>query len=492
MKILLDTNILIPIEPASVLDTEAQSPQAIVFINLAHQGKHDLVVHPATYMDLSKDKDADRAALRKRLLAKYSQLEKAPENLGDERYGNPAKGTNDWIDNQLLFAIERKAVDLLVTEDQRLHRKAERIGIGESVYYLHEVISSLQVLVERRPAPPPAIEEVIGYNLDEKDPIWDSLRKDYPGFDSWLDEKVKKKGRKAYVIKVNDSYAGICILKEKEVEIEFGFGPETLKICTFKVSDEFRGNLFGELFLKAVFNFCSENRVQNIFVSIFEKHQELVSLFERFGFEQTSFKGAYGDQIYLKKLKPSPEDLKELAPFDFHKKYGPWITKFTFNKTYVVPIQGHYHKLLFPDHPLEHPELFSGGFSFGNSIGKIYVSTSKIKKLKKGDNLLFYHSEEVGGITAMGIVENVLRTSAADLLYNFVFKRTVYSEAEIREFCRGREALAIKFRQVRLFDKPIEFIDLMKHGVLSGAPQSIQEVREDGVTWLENRVQFWR
>jgi L-amino acid N-acyltransferase YncA len=490
MKILVDTNILIPAEPASTKDLEAQSPLAIALIRIVAEGQHTIVVHPATYTDLSRDKDTPRGDLRKQLLGKYSQLSNPPEQLGGEPYGSPDKGTNDWVDNQLLFALERHAVDILVTDDQKIHKKAERLGLSESVYFLAEAVDSLKAFVEKWPTTPPAVTEIDGYNLNEADPIWQSLREDYkPKFDTWLREKVKKQGRKAYVISLGDAYAGICILKKKEDEKECGFGPNTVKVCTFKVSDEFRGNLFGELLLKATFNYAKENGAETLFVTIFPKQEALIALFEKYGFEKTAITGELGDDFYVKRLRFTELDRQNTDSFEFHRKFGPWVTKFGGNTSFLVPIQDSYHQMLFPDHPRTQLPLFAGRQSFSNAIGKVYLCGANITKIRKGDNLFFYRSDGICRVTALGIVESTLRTSDPEEMVRYVLKRTVYERAEIENYCRENgPALAIRFRQVHLFANPIELDALKTNGVLNGPPQSIQEIPSQGVQWLSQQM----
>jgi hypothetical protein len=52
--------------------------------------------------------------------------------------GDPAPGTNDWVDIAHLAAVYHDAVDYLVTEDLRLRRKSRKVDLGERVVSVDE------------------------------------------------------------------------------------------------------------------------------------------------------------------------------------------------------------------------------------------------------------------------------------------------------------------------------------------------------------------
>ena len=90
--------------------------------------------------------------------------------------------------------------------------------------------------------------------------IFSSLRADYPGFDQWFD-KCRKQHRDCWVLEIENEIAGLVIRKDENYA-EAGTrnpGPKVLKICTFKVRDEFQGEKFGELLLKQVLWFVQRN-----------------------------------------------------------------------------------------------------------------------------------------------------------------------------------------------------------------------------------------
>lgn len=52
-------------------------------------------------------------------------------------------GTNDWVDDQLVIALHRDATDYLITEDDGLHRKAQRLGLGDRTLRLRDAVEML-------------------------------------------------------------------------------------------------------------------------------------------------------------------------------------------------------------------------------------------------------------------------------------------------------------------------------------------------------------
>ena len=60
-------------------------------------------------------------------------------------------------------------------------------------------------------------------------------------------------------------------------------------------------------------------------------------------------------------------------------------------------------------------------------------------------------------------------------------KRTVYTYSEIEQLC-SQNVLAIKFRLIKVLDRPIGIDLLLDNGVIRAAPQSITQITNVG--WL--------
>lgn|GEM_PF-6945567 len=57
--------------------------------------------------------------------------------------------SHDWVDHQLLAAVYADSVDVLVTEDVGIHRKAKRLGLHHRVAYLAEALTEVDALSDK-------------------------------------------------------------------------------------------------------------------------------------------------------------------------------------------------------------------------------------------------------------------------------------------------------------------------------------------------------
>ena len=207
----------------------------------------------------------------------------------------------------------------LVTEDTEIHRKADRLGLGDVVATIGEAANILRGLFDRTLTPPPAVVHMPAYNLDVRDPIFEGLREDYgeAEFNAWL-SKARREGRDAWVIDVvGAAYAGLTIIK-RESEIATRRG-KILKVCTFKVAVEQRGRHYGELLLKTLFVHAAENHYQAMYLEVLPKHEELIKLLEDFGFANEANSGR-GELVMVKSRIP---DDSALSALEHQVRYGP-------------------------------------------------------------------------------------------------------------------------------------------------------------------------
>jgi len=491
MNILIDTNIVLPLEPGSTLDLEVNTNNAILFHNLSSQSNNVICVHPAIEYDLARDKNKERADLRRTLIGRYKTLPSPPlpSCLDPGVVGTPAAGSNDFVDNCYLAAVKENVVDFLITEDKGVHRKARRLGLDSRVLLLKEAIDLLRNLFDKTPPPPPSVEKIYVHELDSEDEILESLRKDYhPNFDNWL-IKCRREHREAYVIRneVGSQLAGILIIK-REQKIPFGKVGKTLKICTFKISEKYGGNRYGELLLKSAFEYAYLNKYEYIYFTAFQKHDGLIAFANSFGFLVSEKCNERGESILYKQFKYTSEQLENLPPLDSHILYGPRFIVFKNNSTFVVPIIPEFHSVLFPELESQIP-LFRNSRPCGNSIKKAYLCNATTNKLRPGDNLLIYRSHDISGITAIGVIEGTLRSSDPNEIARYVGTRTVYPYNEIVRMCK-KSTLAVKFRYANKFDKPIKLKELKNNGVLKGAPQSISKLPDEGLSWIQERIKM--
>jgi hypothetical protein len=485
VRFLLDTNILIPAEPTSPGDIEATTPSIVGLFAALSQGGHSAIVHPASLQEVRGDRDQHRAAIRILLLGKYPLLESPPtiSTRLTETLGTPPPGTHSSIDLLLLSAVAADAVDYFVTEDDGIHRRARRVGLGNRVVTVADAVVAVRALFPSLPDPPPLVRALVAHELDDRDPIFSSFRQDYPSFDNWL-AKCKRQHRRAWIIRSGAHYAAICIVND-ETPNEYGFQGKTLKICSFKIGEHFRGQRYGELLLKTVFSYLVENRYQHVYAEAFAKHQELFSLLGDFGFHDVRA-SSKGERVLLKALRPLGDHTAPQGPLEYNVRYGPHALTLTGAKVFVVPIKPRYHDLLFPEARTQ-LVLESESRPFGNSIRKAYLSHSHIRKIAPGDALLFYRSELNQAVTAIGVAEETLVSDDVVAIARFVSQRTVYSYEEIRTLAK-KPVLAVLFRLSRIVGTPWSLDLLMQTGIVRRAPQSFMQVAPEAMRWIANQL----
>lgn len=486
MRFLIDTNILIPLEPTALQDLQSEDPRVTKLARTIREAGHHLLVHPGMLHDVRRNGYDDRRVLREQLIQKYPTLRPAPKISGrlHTLLGSPTVGSNDWVDNQLLAALDADAVDYLVTDDRGIRRKAVETGLRDRVLSTVEALELVGRLFDRTPLPPPAVESTKAYELNESDPIFDSLRADYTTFDDWL-RKVKREHRQSWIIPARDAdvYAGVCIVHE-ETEPRFA-DTKTLKICTFKVSEHHSGLAYGELLLRTVFDYAHGNDYERLYVTVFPKHESLVYFLEQFGFTEFGVSDR-GEREYTKPMVARDGTADDTA-LEYHVRYGPYAWKWNETGSWVIPIRPEYHRVLFPDVETQRP-LLPGERPSGNSIRKAYLCRAGTRSVTPGDLLIFYRSVDAQAFTVIGVAEDTIFSVSPDEIAAYVGKRTVYSYTDICRMCEDGEVLALLFRYAHGIHPPIRRADLEARELLTAPPQSIQQLRKGDTEWLLHRL----
>ena len=133
----------------------------------------------------------------------------------------------------------------------------------------------------------------------------------------------------------------------------------------------------------------------------------------------------------------------------------------------------------------------------GNTIRKVYVCHSRNTTRRDGDVLFFYQSKDVTAyhsqcMTTVGVVEQVRRATDDRELARFTAGRSVFSESDLKELVRSATngVMVIDFLLVGHLTPPIPLRDLVHHGVLSAAPQSLTKIERSGLKRLLPSMDF--
>ena len=480
MKALLDTNIIIHRETDRVIKQDIG-----ILFRWLDRVDYIKCIHSCSIEELKKYKDLQTVNTFIAKVNSYEIIENpSPRCAKVNEVSSKIDVTeNDFNDTILLNEVFINRVDILITEDKKIHQKAVLLGIAEKVFtidsFLEKVFSEHPELVNYNVL---NVKKVKFGSLDLQDPFFDSLRIDYRGFDQWF---IKKFDEECYVTinSVNKLLLSFLYLKiedknENYSDITPAFRPKKrLKIGTFKVISN--GLRLGERFIKIIFDNALKNKVDEIYVTIFDKstqQQRLIALLEQWGFHYWGTKGS--EKVYIRDFTPRYDEnlLKVNYPFIRCNQ-----------RIFLLAIYPEYHTELLPDSILttESPLEFVEDFPHRNCISKVYVSRAMPPYPKHGDLLLFYRT---GGyyksvITTIGVVDEVVPhfTSEADFL-KYCKKSTVFPENKLKEMWNYnvyRKPFAVKFLYEYSFPHRLTMKDLIDLKILSGiddAPRGFKEI----------------
>lgn len=468
MKALLDTNIIIHREANKIVSQDIG-----ILYRWLDRGLYTKCIHSATIEEVKKNPCKETVDLFLVKLESYEIID-IPSPLQDEvktvsRHFDTTE--NDKVDTILLNEIFVERVDILITEDKKIHRKAKELGIKDKVFtidsFLEKTFAEHPELVNYKVL---NVQKLKFGKIDLNDTFFDTLKEDYLGFNKWF---IRKYDEEAYITinSNNGMLLSFLYLKvEDENENYSNINPQfsakrRLKVGTFKViSNGFR---LGERFVKIIFDNALKNQVQEIYVTIYNKRPEqrkLIELLEQWGFVLWGKKGE--ELVYVRDFSPK-FDINNL------KCCFPYISKE--KNVYIVPIYPEYHTELLPDSILntESPEEFIEDFPHRNCINKVYVSRAMEPYPSIGDILVFYRT---GGyyksvITTIGeVVEVKADFQDENDFILYCRKKSVYPELALREMWRysTRKPFVVNFLYTYSFPHRINMKELIDLKVLQG------------------------
>lgn len=473
-NILLDTNMFIYLEDYKVTNEKIITLTKRLF----DSDKYKIVIHPKTKNEILKIKDLNKRKIFLSKISVYKEVESAPSITEDFNNIVGCKNSNDKIDNELLFSIYRNCAYYLITNDKGLIRKAKTIHLEDRVLSIDKALLLFKeddIKIIKKPI---FIDLKYLYELDINDVFFDSLKQDYSDFANWFATKQLLKCQ-AYVSEEKNKLTSFLMLKiedetEKYDEFLEPFLPaRRLKISTMKVSIE--GKKIGETFIKIIIEKAMQEKVDEIYVTTFEKQSLLIEMLEEYGFKKVTKKRT--------KIPDGKIELEDVLVKRIKDKtnYFPFFT-INGKKKFIVPIKEKYHNLLFQESEKSiqlSMDDYNGLNVASNSIKKAYICCSNIKKIEKGSIILFYSSGIKKSITCLGIVDGVFTNfNNYEEMYKMVKKRTVYDESELRENFK-RNSLVILFKLYYSFDKYVSYSFLLKNRIVTGPIRRIMEIRDN-------------
>lgn len=467
INVLLDTNVLIKME-----DTGKEMPEDASAMMRLSQGHVAYYYHPDQTEDINRDRNDVRRRIVLSRIGQFKPLEFTPTITAEIAKGQgwSHSSANDFIDNELLYCILTSQVDYLVTEDKEMHRKAERSQMRDRVLSIKEFISLLGGIAQTNSSDLACVKGEYCRALNVNDSFFDSIKEDYPAFSKWF-EKCSRSQRQCWTIRKDGKIVALCIWKIEDIPdcgvSVPGVKGKVLKLCTFKVSETLRGAKVGERLLYTAFQFCRKNKLGFVYFHTNpDKQTYLIKLAEEFGFRLL---GDYaGDAVYGK-YTDCPDGFEKTDAAKYVDSYFPSYLDGSQVQKYLVPIQPQWHERLFPDISTfyreslfsDYPEMYS---SESNTIRKVYISRSGIRRIRPGDLLLFYRSGDRKSVEPLGVVKSAVSYADFEALCKSVERRTVYSRSELYSIFDGaaRGLLVITFDLIGYYRPCITVTDMHK------------------------------
>lgn len=483
MKALLDTNIIIHREARTVVNQDIG-----ILFRWLDRARYTKCIHPVTIAEITKNSNKDTVDTFLRKIESYEHII-YPAPLSKEVTEASSvfdKDENDKNDSLLLNEVFVGRVDILISEDNKIHQKAKHLSISEKVFridaFLEKVFSEYPDLVDYKVL---NVRKVHFGQIKLSDEFFDSFREDYPGFDRWF---IKKSDETAYITVNRDNGLLLSFLYlkiEDSTEDYSDINPifpkkKRLKVGTFKVINN--GFRLGERFLKIIFDNALLNKVDEIYVTIFDQRDEqnrLIELLQQWGFKYWGLKG--DEKVYLRNFKPTfnKDNLRETFPY---------IRRTL--KSYLVPIYAEYHTELLPDSILktESPLEFVEDFPHRNGISKVYVSWAMKPHPSHGDLLIFYRT---GGyhksvISTIGIVQKVIYDIRTEEEFiSHCRKGSVFPEKDLKamwNYRKNNRPFVIRFLYVYSFPHRINMKQMIELGILKGvddAPRGFKQISSE-------------
>lgn len=316
-------------------------------------------------------------------------------------------------------------------------------------------------------------------NINLNDPFFDSLKSDYMEFPDWFKRKAER-NEYAYVLYNYNSIDGFLYLKQENEILDIVppiYNCNILKVGTFKFNPQ--GTLRGQRFIKKILDIAIVNHFELIYLTIFEKHDYLIKLFQKYGFYYAGTKQTMNgtEYVYMRDMRHVVGDII----LDY-----PYIYPNT-NK-YLLAIRPEYHTRLFPESILfnESPNIIQD-VSHSNSIHKIYISAADdARKLKPGDILIIYRTGDGQGpayyravVSSICVVEEVCHISeflTEESYIQYCSRFSVFNDRELSQFYKEkRYPYIIRFTYNLALSKRINRKQLLDSGVIGDQTRIVLE-----------------
>ncbi|WP_392551432.1 hypothetical protein RHO14_08035 [Orbus wheelerorum] len=208
----------------------------------------------------------------------------------------------------------------------------------------------------------------------------------------------------------------------------------------------------GQRFIRKIIDFTIFHNVDEIYVTIFDKHKSLINLLEKYGFKLQARKIAKTQNghegVYLKQFNSYYNNIDENYP----------LIKLN-QRNFLLSIHPKWHSRLLPDSILNNEKTLDliHDVSHTNSIDKVYLTAMQgTESLRQGDNLLIYRTSDglgsarfrsvVSSMCVVKEVKNINEFNNYNSFKNYCSAYSVFTDQELMQFYQTkRYRVIIKF-----------------------------------------------
>lgn len=317
-------------------------------------------------------------------------------------------------------------------------------------------------------------------DCDLSDTFFDSLKNDYEEFPIWFGKKVSE-DTKAFIYKDDKGVKAFLYLKEESEEINLldRILPKEnrLKIGTLKLSDDVQGQRLGEGAIGVALWYWQKMNVNQVYLTVFEKHVKLINMIELYGFIWVG-NNKRGERLYLK-------DKRSLC-YDSPYTSFPFINP-CFDRCGYIPINEDYHDTLFPYSELYNTRQETEENAAANGMTKVFIATPNSRlDYEQGEPILIYRKHTgIGQATYKSVITsfctitrqtnikiNDLEIVPFDEFIKIVGNKTVYNEIQLKNIYNKRNVVVLEMLYNGYFGKGknITHKTLKENGWFEGYP----------------------
>lgn len=332
-------------------------------------------------------------------------------------------------------------------------------------------------------------------NIDLKDPFFESLKNDYPEFSKWYN---KKSDRNEQALVFNDDLGVGAFLYLKQECEELKLKDRTLpainriKIGTLRLSERVRKQRLGEGTVGVALWKWQESKFEEIYLTVFEKHTELIKLFQRFGF-QIIGKNERGENVFLK----SKKNIDKRTPY----KLFPFISN-SFDNTGIIPIEAEFHDKLFPYSELKGNKLQIEEETAGNGITKVFIAMpSRNVDYRKNQIVYIYRKSNeypkkyksvITSFCTISKITEIKKNGKPNMKFGDFIKeisnKTIFSEQELKTiYYEKRNVIVLELLYNGFFGKGknVNYDFLNQENIFNTHPYHIVNTKEQFIKVLK-------